>query len=178
MTKTFENQNALPRLPIPTLEESAARYLKSVRPFLSPKDLNAYTTIVNDFVNGQGQELQKRLNAYDSTQPHSWLENWWLALAYLSWRESVLVNSNWYIIVQKHPAHGQPNHQIKRAAGFISNFLTFKESLDEYDACYFFDDALEKRWHPRRPRRGHYACTNIHVFLESLVFLSLDVTFS
>lgn len=120
----------LPRLPIPQLERTLDRYLKSVRPLLSQKEFAKYSLIVDDFLKGQGPILQERLIQYDKTQPYSWLENWWLSLAYLSWRESVLVNSNWYIIVQKHPNYGQHNHAIKRTAGFITSFLDYKEMID------------------------------------------------
>ena len=127
--KTFETSCS--RLPIPSLEETAERYLKSVSHlFTSKQEFTHYTHLVHDFVHGQGPELQKRLLDYDKTQPYSWLENWWLSLAYLSWRESVLINSNWYIIVQPHPNYGESLHQIKRASGFIKSFLDFKLSLD------------------------------------------------
>lgn len=132
MDKTVLNQQLprLPRLPIPPLQVTLDRYLKSVRPLLNQKEYAKYTLIVDDFLRGQGQLLQQRLLEYDKTQVHSWLENWWLSLAYLSWRESLLINSNWYIIVQKHPNYGQSNHAVKRAAGFISSFLDYKQLVD------------------------------------------------
>ncbi len=36
--KTFSNQNIIPRLPIPTLQETAERYKKSLLPILKPED--------------------------------------------------------------------------------------------------------------------------------------------
>ena len=124
------DSKVLPRLPVPPLEITIERYLKSVKPLLSRIEYEKYSLIANDFLNGQGQTLQKRLIDYDKTQDNSWLENWWLSLAYLSWRESLLVNSNWYIIVQKHTKYGENNHAIKRVSGFITSFLDFLDLID------------------------------------------------
>lgn len=44
---------------------------------------------------GLGETLQQRLLDHEATQPNSWLEDWWLKMAYHSWRESSMINSNW-----------------------------------------------------------------------------------
>ncbi|KAI7528682.1 hypothetical protein KC317_g20571, partial [Hortaea werneckii] len=41
---------SLPRLPVPTLEETAQRYLKSLHPLLSETEFNASKTAVEKFV--------------------------------------------------------------------------------------------------------------------------------
>ncbi|KAL2913180.1 hypothetical protein HK105_207299 [Polyrhizophydium stewartii] len=149
MVKTFANQARLPRLPIPSLSETLQRYLRSTQPlFASRADYDAYARVAADFGRdgGLGQKLQARLEAHDKTQPNSWLEAWWLRLAYLSWRESVLVNSNWFMLVGTHPetprgllTPGHPDRprdgqftdfQLHRAAGQIANFLNFKDQVD------------------------------------------------
>ena len=58
-------EDSLPRLPVPTLEETAQRYLKSVHPLLSQTEFETTTKAVNEFVapGGPGEELQKRLVA-------------------------------------------------------------------------------------------------------------------
>ncbi|KAI8897824.1 acyltransferase ChoActase/COT/CPT [Globomyces pollinis-pini] len=139
---TFQNQSKLPRLPIPELNVTAKTYLESCKPHLSKHDHDQYTDIVNDFIkpNGLGQILQDRLIAYDKTQPNSWLERWWLQYAYLTWRNSVLVHSNWVIIVRPH-VNAPPNlvayqegftdFQLFRAAGFVCNMLNYKDSLED-----------------------------------------------
>ncbi|KAJ3315513.1 hypothetical protein HDV04_003055 [Boothiomyces sp. JEL0838] len=139
MPSTFENQSKLPRLPIPTLEQTAKTYLESCKPLLTADEHAAYSKVVADFIkpNGLGQTLQKRLQEHDKTQPNSWLENWWYKYAYLSWRESVLVNSNWVLTGQHHPQapaaksyqEGFTNFQIYRAAGFASIFLDYLDLL-------------------------------------------------
>ena len=56
-------EDSLPRLPVPTLEETAKRYLKSVHPLLSQTEFAATTKAVDEFVapGGPGETLQKRL---------------------------------------------------------------------------------------------------------------------
>jgi carnitine O-acetyltransferase len=135
--KTFENQSKLPRLPIPPLSHLSKTYIRSVEPYLSPEELSSYKGVVEDFVNGFGKKLQQRLIEYDATQKYSWLEEWWYTYAYLSWRSSVLVNSNWYVLAQPYknqlvPAvvEGYSAVQIERAAGFTSCFLDYKALID------------------------------------------------
>lgn len=94
---TFSNQNNLPQLPIPALNSTLKMYITSCAPFCSTEDLEAYSSVADAFASGLGQTLQKRLLKHAEEQPKnkSWIEDWWLKLAYLSWRESCLVHSNW-----------------------------------------------------------------------------------
>jgi carnitine O-acetyltransferase len=149
--KTFEAQGSLPRLPVPSLEETGARLLGSVRALAAPASLmSEFEALLSDFTkaNGHGQLLQRRLEQRQMDLKNtetSWLEDWWLTLAYLSWRTTVLVHSNWYILVQPHPLMPKGNQsddsfQAVRAAGFVSSFLDFKDSLDSY--AFFFVNML------------------------------------
>ena len=145
--KTFSLQEKLPRLPIPPLKDTIERYLETTQPLFTDKaEYEAYRAVATEFVNSLGPKLQERLIAYDKTQPKSWLERWWLSLAYLGWRESLLVNSNWYYLTTPHPqaptgllADGhslRPKNgtwswfQLDRAAGFLSGMLDYKDSLE------------------------------------------------
>ncbi|KAH9275992.1 hypothetical protein BSLG_004468 [Batrachochytrium salamandrivorans] len=162
ISRTFANQNLLPRLPIPALKDTIAKYLRSTRPlFASPSAYSAYARIASDFEATLGSDLHKRLEAHahsfnngpaESQIQHntSWIEAWWLKLAYLSWREPLLVNSNWYMLVAPHPHtpvaplapfvplnSSVTSHscqftafQLVRAAGYISNLIDFKDKVD------------------------------------------------
>ncbi|KAJ3195931.1 hypothetical protein HK101_010610 [Irineochytrium annulatum] len=144
---TFSLQPTLPRLPIPPLEETLARYLKSIQPIATAQDYERNVAFVRDFLKpgGLGHELQARLIEYDRSQTGSWLEKWWLQLAYHGWRDSCLINSNWYMIVDTPPedvrdivdkmdrdlnARTFTSFQLKRAAGIITRFLDYKDMLD------------------------------------------------
>ncbi|KAI9344515.1 acyltransferase ChoActase/COT/CPT [Zopfochytrium polystomum] len=147
---TFSRQRDLQRLPIPPLADTLATYLRSVRAATSSnEEYAAAAAAVRAFSEGPdaiGPVLQKRLAAHDRLQPNSWLERWWLRLAYHGWRESVLINSNWYMIVDPHPeldqsllVEGAPararngiftKSQLQYAAGIISRFLDYKDLID------------------------------------------------
>ncbi|XJO77038.1 hypothetical protein BDV3_001681 [Batrachochytrium dendrobatidis] len=142
--RTFDNHEKLPRLPIPSLQNLADKYLSSCKPLLSSELFSESETRVKEFIapNGLGERLQERLIEHDLKEPNSWLEGFWLKAAYLGWRESLLTNSNWWCLfvkppnqpvdlLKKHPPSGVlSSFQIQRAAGIISNALTFKDLLD------------------------------------------------
>ena len=145
MPKTFEFQKDLQRLPIPPLKHTEQLYLQSCKPhFESEQQAQEYTAIVKDFfkAGGLAESLQSRLAAHDKTQKNSWLESWWLKYAYLSWRNSVLVHSNWFVLTQDLvPSAGVASFpvpynegysaiQVARAAGFANSFLDYKDLLD------------------------------------------------
>ncbi|KAG7193316.1 Carnitine O-acetyltransferase mitochondrial [Scheffersomyces spartinae] len=87
----FKYQNQLPKLPVPSLEETAAKYLRSVTPFLSPDQLAATKAKVEEFVRpgGVGSTLQLRLEQHASGQ-ENWLAAWWDDWAYMSYRDPVV----------------------------------------------------------------------------------------
>ncbi|KAI8820719.1 acyltransferase ChoActase/COT/CPT [Fimicolochytrium jonesii] len=150
--KTFSLQETLPRLPIPPLEETAARYLQTLVPILTPEEYKKSEAIVHDFIKpgGLGHDLQTRLREHDRREPNSWLERWWLSLAYHGWREAVMINSNWYMVLRDHPetpkelmprkgegkeravvpSAGFTKFQVKRAAGLVNNLLDYKDMID------------------------------------------------
>jgi carnitine O-acetyltransferase len=76
---TFSLQNTLPRLPVPSLEETCKRYINSIEPLLSPEAFEQSKKHVLDFLNGPvGPSLQQRLIDIDRASPYNWLEdNFW-----------------------------------------------------------------------------------------------------
>ena len=59
---TFDRDEGLPKLPIPTLEETLDKYLASVEPFLTPKQLETTQKLCRDFKHSQdAQHLQTSL---------------------------------------------------------------------------------------------------------------------
>ncbi|KAL4402466.1 acyltransferase [Malassezia pachydermatis] len=109
---TFQLQSSLPRLPVPKLEDSLARYLKSLEPFLRQKEelgeLPAGATAESELAqrrawadelisSGLGQRLNERLIDVDQTTEDNWFDDrFWLEKAYHEWRAPLLVNSNWW----------------------------------------------------------------------------------
>ncbi|KAI9280397.1 acyltransferase ChoActase/COT/CPT [Sporodiniella umbellata] len=140
---TFGLQHTIPRLPVPTLEQTCSLYLKSIVPLQTPEEHENTKKIVQDFLQGDlSKVLQDRLIDLSRSSPNNWLEdNFWLRKAYLEWREPLMVNSNWYILGQEdvnHPITGDGKkplghfslYQVTRAAHMIRRGLEFKEKIE------------------------------------------------
>ncbi|CAG8831433.1 36867_t:CDS:10, partial [Gigaspora margarita] len=139
--KTFSNQINLPRLPIPTLKETAEHYKKSLLPLLSISDYNRAADAVDEFMKegGFAEVLQKRLYDVDKSEKYNWIETIRLNKIYLEKRVPILINVNWWVefndpvtgILKNPPQKGQiSGFQIDRAAGLVSNMLTFNDVIN------------------------------------------------
>lgn len=90
---TPSNPENLPHLPLPKLDDTMEKYLKSVKPFMSSEKFQKTTAIVNDFKRGIGAQLQDLLE-YKAQNSENWLAEWWLTNAYLAYRSPVVIWSN------------------------------------------------------------------------------------
>lgn len=61
---TFAAQEKLPKLPIPELEGTTAKYLAALKPLQSPREHAETTQAVEEFLKSEGPELQERLKKY------------------------------------------------------------------------------------------------------------------
>ncbi|KAK3252472.1 hypothetical protein CYMTET_38235 [Cymbomonas tetramitiformis] len=124
-----ENTHGLDRLPIPSLDDTCERYLKSAKPLLSEADYAAHEKLVNEFKTTVGPELQELLVAGDKHEgyPHSFIERDW-DLMYNELRCTTPVNVSPYfgITDEKDPSK---QNQIGRAATFISGFTRWTRKL-------------------------------------------------
>lgn len=74
--KTFENEEGLPSLPVPQLRSTLDTYLETVKPVVTDEEYKITETIVKNFENGIGSQLQKILVKKAETQ-----KNWvWIAI--------------------------------------------------------------------------------------------------
>lgn len=98
MTVRFEH--TLPHLPVPTLEETADRYLASIKPYhtaqepqASAEPLKSWTeseAAVREFVQSPlVHKLQERLQQRAEGK-ESWLSEWWNETAYFGYRGPVV----------------------------------------------------------------------------------------
>ncbi|XP_055298484.1 carnitine O-acetyltransferase-like isoform X3 [Sitodiplosis mosellana] len=90
---TSSNPDNLPHLPLPKLEDTMQKYLKSVQPLLSSEKFLKTAELVEDFKRGIGAQLHDLLE-YKASKSQNWLADWWLTIAYLSWRSPVVIWSN------------------------------------------------------------------------------------
>ncbi|KAK5729106.1 Carnitine O-acetyltransferase mitochondrial [Elasticomyces elasticus] len=123
-------EESLPKLPVPTLEETAKRYLKSIHPLLSQTEYEQSKKAVDSFVssNGIGQKLQKRLLSRREDPKHNnWLSEWWNHAAYLAYRDPVCPYVSYFY---SHRDDRKRRDPIKRAAAISTAVLEFKNQVD------------------------------------------------
>uniref|UniRef100_A0A8P0SWL3 Peroxisomal carnitine O-octanoyltransferase n=1 Tax=Canis lupus familiaris TaxID=9615 RepID=A0A8P0SWL3_CANLF len=101
--RTFQYQDSLPSLPVPSLEESLKKYLESVKPFANKEEYKKTEGIVQKFQDGIGRKLHQKL-LERAKGKRNWpnyfcnmnqrLEEWWLNFAYLNVRLPSQLNVN------------------------------------------------------------------------------------
>ncbi|KAI5305706.1 Carnitine O-acetyltransferase mitochondrial [Ascosphaera pollenicola] len=123
-------EDSLPTLPVPSLEETGQRYLKSVHPLLSEQEFKKTTAAVQAFVKpgGEGEKLQKRLLAKAADpKVENWLYDWWNESAYLAYRDPVVPYVSYFYSYKDDKLRRNP---AKRAAAVTTAALEFKKEVD------------------------------------------------
>lgn len=80
---TFANQDKLPKLPIPDLESTCQKYLDALKPLQSSREQSDTAAAVQQFLKGEGPELQARLQKY-ATGKTSYIEQFCESLLYFN----------------------------------------------------------------------------------------------
>ena len=136
-------ENSLPRLPVPSLAETAAKYLKSVHPLVSPQEFAKTEAAVKEFVapGGLGEKLQTKLvRKAQDPECKNWLASWWDDAAYLEYRDPVVMFVSYFF------SHKDDRHRklpAQRAAALTKAALSFKRMVDT--------DALEPDYMRKAP---------------------------
>ena len=136
-------EDSLPRLPVPTLEETAKRYLKSVHPLLQPDEYSKTEAAVQKFLepNSFAQTLQKRLIARRDDPKHkNWIIDWWNEAAYLAPRDPVVPYVSYFYSFRDDRRRRNP---AKRAAAITAAALEFQRQVNE--------GSLEPEYMRKRP---------------------------
>ncbi|XP_054280161.1 carnitine O-palmitoyltransferase 2, mitochondrial [Macrosteles quadrilineatus] len=125
---TFHFQNSLPRLPIPELEKTGERYLRSQQPLLSDEQYSKTKSYVEKFVKSDGIQCQKTLIAEDKANKHtSYITKPWFDM-YLTDRTPLPINYNPFLVFANHPK-SEFNSQVIKSANLIISSLRFYNSL-------------------------------------------------
>lgn len=132
-TSTYEKQQCLPRLPIPTLNETLEKFLCIVEPLLSKSSMQQTREEVATFLANDGPKLQSLLEAYDKegqeNDTHgSYIEEMW-SNAYLAPDTSVVLNLNPFFLLEEDPDARIGKNQILRAASLTFHSLRLAASL-------------------------------------------------
>ena len=90
---TFDYDEKLPSLPLPSLRNTLEKYLDTVRPHVTEEEFAETEKLVRDFESGHGKVLHDKL-AIKATQSKNWLEKWWVDCAYLQCRLPLIPYQN------------------------------------------------------------------------------------
>ncbi|KAK9449410.1 acyltransferase ChoActase/COT/CPT [Limtongia smithiae] len=123
-------QESLPHLPVPTLEQTATKYLKSVSHLLTPAQFAETTKIVQKFVSpsGEGPALQQKLLAKAADpKVKNWIYDWWNDAAYLTYRDPVVPYVSYFY---GHKDDARYTTQASKGAVLATAALAFKKLID------------------------------------------------
>ncbi|KAL5612102.1 hypothetical protein BROUX41_000350 [Berkeleyomyces rouxiae] len=123
---TFAAQDKLPKLPIPTLEETVKRYLDVLKPLQEPSEHEETKLAAERFLTEEGPELQQRLIEYADGQS-SYIEQFWYD-TYLNFESSVVFNLNPFFLLEDDPTPAR-NNQVTRAASLVYSALEFVRAI-------------------------------------------------
>lgn len=120
-------ERSLPTLPVPPLQSTATKYLESVKPHLSVSEYSATQAAVDDFLASPlVKELQSRLETRAS-QTESWLSEWWNDVAYMAYRDPVVVFVSYFYVHLDDKLRKTPE---KRGASLLKALLAFRELVE------------------------------------------------
>eukprot|EP00594_Rhizosolenia_setigera_P005322 CAMPEP_0178942016 /NCGR_PEP_ID=MMETSP0789-20121207/1745_1 /TAXON_ID=3005 /ORGANISM="Rhizosolenia setigera, Strain CCMP 1694" /LENGTH=831 /DNA_ID=CAMNT_0020621349 /DNA_START=188 /DNA_END=2680 /DNA_ORIENTATION=- len=123
---TFANQDQLPKLPIPDLEDTCRRYIDTLKGLQSVRDHEETKAAVRDFLKNDGPLLQERLKTYAGSKT-SYIEQFWYD-SYLNFDNPVVLNLNPFFLLEDDPTPAR-NHQVTRAASLAVSALAFVRAV-------------------------------------------------
>ena len=120
----IQHQTSIPRLPVPTLQETCSLYLKSLEGIANSEEYSRAAQTVSTFLESEeASRLQQLLVERDGKQDQpSWLEEYWDD-AYLYTRDPVPININYFFGFER----AKPHHssQIGRASALLHAAVDF-----------------------------------------------------
>ncbi|KAK4455640.1 putative mitochondrial carnitine O-acetyltransferase [Podospora aff. communis PSN243] len=123
---TFASQDQLPKLPIPDLEQTCQRYLAALRPLQSNREHADTKHAVQEFLTGEGPELNEKLKRYAEART-SYIEQFWYD-SYLNFDNPVVLNLNPFFLLEDDPTPAR-NNQVTRAASLVVSALEFVRAV-------------------------------------------------
>ncbi|XP_048881407.1 carnitine O-palmitoyltransferase 1, muscle isoform [Brienomyrus brachyistius] len=123
----YSFQASLPRLPVPSVDDTIRRYLESVRPLLDDEQYKQMEIVANEFKKDPAPKLQKYL-VLKSWWSTNYVSDWWEEYIYLRSRGPIMVNSNFYTmdLLYVTPTH----RQAARAGNVVHAMLQYRRKLE------------------------------------------------
>jgi carnitine O-acetyltransferase len=123
---TFAGQDKLPKLPIPDLDSTLKKYLEALSALQTSREQDESKAASQDFLEGEGKELQDKLKKYSSDKS-SYIEQFWYD-SYLNYDNPVVLNLNPFFLLEDDPTPAREN-QVNRAASLVISALCFVRAI-------------------------------------------------
>ncbi|XP_059916144.1 carnitine O-palmitoyltransferase 1, muscle isoform [Gadus macrocephalus] len=123
----YSFQASLPRLPVPSVDDTIDRYLESVHALLDDKRYKQMETLANDFRNTSAPQLQRYL-LLKSWWATNYVSDWWEEYIYLRGRSPIMVNSNFYVMDLLYITPTE--RQTARAGNVVHAMLQYRRKLE------------------------------------------------
>ncbi|MFC9994824.1 choline/carnitine O-acyltransferase [Nocardia sp. NPDC127526] len=133
--RTFAHDEQLPRVPLPTLEESCTRFLHWCAPLLTSAEYADTAATVADLLrpDSPARTLHADLQRFDA-EPGvgSWLDEFWPS-RYLGRRDRIALNANFFFLFRDDTvlAASTTADQAERAAAIVTAAVDYKLRLDK-----------------------------------------------
>lgn len=123
-------QSALPRMPVPPLKETVAKYLASARLLQDDAEFARTEEAARVFLATDGPTLQFYLQLKSWVAPN-YVTDWWEKYVYLRGRSPIAINSNFYVLDQgrEHPT----TVPEARAAVLVHSIMGYRRRLERED---------------------------------------------
>ena len=127
--KLYANQKDLPRLPVPSLEETMETFLTTALPFCKSEDeRDALIQAASRFPR-QAAHLQERLlQRQQADNDSSWLQKWWNQLGYLQVRTSNVIHVSYCFSLADDPT---ATSMTNRAAAILQTATLFAKTIQD-----------------------------------------------
>lgn len=149
---TFSIDELLPSMPVPELENTLAKYLECIKPFVNEQEYKNTENLVNKFKSGQGQILQRYLKEKASHE-RNWLEKYWLDYAYLEWRDPIapFVNTAGFV------SGTSEDYFLHVPENFKLNIALARISMQCFYYTGFHDDLRNERYPIHKSRSEFFS---------------------
>lgn len=108
-------QDVVATLPVPKLDDTITKYLRTLEPITAPADLDRARKLAMAFKDShQARRLQQFLEQRAQNSHTSWLYNWWETAAYQDDRESLMINVRHFLRLQRPRAPCANSHRVHR----------------------------------------------------------------
>lgn len=129
----WAGQDSLPPLPVPALDQTLERYLRTTIPHQTESSLKATESAVQSALNGNDSQIFKKLQdrllqrAKDPESDGNWLAAWWNDAAYMGYRDPVVPYVSYFYV---HRDDKTRKTAAKRASSQIKAMLQFRKMLE------------------------------------------------